>query len=52
MIKTERAYKEAVEKLKQDKKFIKDQRKKFEEMGLDSEHIELKCRLVTWSMTR
>ncbi|MGG5252343.1 helix-turn-helix domain-containing protein [Neobacillus sp. SM06] len=41
MIKTEQAYKEAVEKLKQDKLFIKEQTKKLEEMGLDPEHIEL-----------
>lgn len=41
MIKTEQAYKEAVAKLKQDKEFIKEQTKKLEEMGLESEHIEL-----------
>lgn len=41
MIKTEHAYREAVEKLKQDKKFIADQIKKFEEMGLEPDHIEL-----------
>lgn len=41
MIKTEQSYKEAVEKLLQDKIFIKEQTKKLEEMGLESEHIEL-----------
>lgn len=41
MIKTEQAYKQAVEKLKQDKEFIKEQTEKFEEMGLEPEHIEL-----------
>lgn len=41
MIKTETSYKQAVEKLKQDKEFIQEQIKKFEEMGLEKEHIEL-----------
>lgn len=41
MIKTENAYRQAIEKLKQDKEFIKDQIKKFEEIGLEQEHIEL-----------
>ncbi|HET7579351.1 MAG TPA: helix-turn-helix transcriptional regulator [Bacillales bacterium] len=41
MIKTESAYKEAVEKLKQDQKIIEEQKKKFENMGLNPEHIEL-----------
>ena len=41
MIKTENAYKQAIEKLKQDKEFIKEQTKKFEEMGLEPDHIEL-----------
>lgn len=41
MIKTESAYKQAVEKLKQDKAFIKEQIEKLEEMGLEADHIEL-----------
>ncbi|GAB3798011.1 helix-turn-helix domain-containing protein [Virgibacillus kimchii] len=41
MIKTESAYKEAVEKLIQDKKFIAAEKKKFKEMGLEEDHIEL-----------
>lgn len=41
MIKTESAYRQAIEKLQQDKEFIKDQTKKFQEMGLDESHIEL-----------
>lgn len=41
MIKTEHAYKQAIEKLKQDKKFILEQKEKFEEMGLEPGHIEL-----------
>jgi DNA-directed RNA polymerase specialized sigma subunit len=41
MIKTESAYREAVEKLNQDKEFIKQQREKFIVMGLDADHIEL-----------
>ncbi|WP_017756523.1 helix-turn-helix domain-containing protein [Calidifontibacillus oryziterrae] len=40
MIKTESAYREAVERLKQDQEFIKQQKLKFTEMGLDSDHIE------------
>lgn len=41
MIKTESSYKEAIEKLKQDRDFINREKKRFEDMGLDSEHIEL-----------
>lgn len=41
MIKTESAYREAVEKLQQDKEFIAAEKKKFKEMGLGEEHIEL-----------
>jgi len=41
MIKTENAYKEAVLKLKQDKDFIEAEKKKFKEMGLEEDHIEL-----------
>jgi DNA-binding XRE family transcriptional regulator len=41
MIKTESAYREAVEKLKQDKEFIKLEKIRFKEMGLEEEHIEL-----------
>ncbi|RWR06238.1 helix-turn-helix domain-containing protein [Siminovitchia fortis] len=41
MIKTESAYKQAVEKLKQDKIFIKEKREKLLEMGLEEDHIEL-----------
>lgn len=41
MIKTESAYREAIEKLKQDQEFIKKQKEIFEEMGLDPDNIEL-----------
>ncbi|WP_047983550.1 helix-turn-helix domain-containing protein [Ornithinibacillus californiensis] len=41
MIKTESAYREAINKLKQDQEFIKQQRETFKKMGLDSDHIEL-----------
>lgn len=40
MIKTESAYREAVEKLKQDKEFIEVEKKRFKELGLDEDHIE------------
>ncbi|QKY70284.1 helix-turn-helix transcriptional regulator [Lentibacillus sp. CBA3610] len=41
MIKTESAYKEAIEKLKQDKDFIASEKEKFKNMGLEDDHIEL-----------
>jgi DNA-directed RNA polymerase specialized sigma subunit len=41
MIKTESAYRQAVEKLKQDREFIKEQTKKFQDMGLEESHINL-----------
>lgn len=41
MIKTENAYKEAIKKLKQDKKFIAEEVKRFKEMGLEEDHIDL-----------
>ncbi|TCP23730.1 helix-turn-helix protein [Scopulibacillus darangshiensis] len=41
MIKTENSYKQAVEKLKQDKEFIKEQTEKFKKVGLEPAHIEL-----------
>lgn len=41
MIKTESAYQQAVEKLKQDKAFIKEQTLKLEKMGLSEDQIEL-----------
>jgi DNA-binding XRE family transcriptional regulator len=41
MIKTESAYRQAVEKLKQDITFINDQKQKFKEMGLSEDHINL-----------
>ncbi|SHN23971.1 helix-turn-helix domain-containing protein [Gracilibacillus kekensis] len=41
MIKTESAYREAVQKLKQDKVFIDSEKNRFIEMGLEKEHIEL-----------
>ncbi|AET67619.1 hypothetical protein Desor_2010 [Desulfosporosinus orientis DSM 765] len=41
MIKNESAYLKAVEKLKQDQEFIISEKKRFEEMGLNSEQIEL-----------
>ena len=40
MIKTETAYKKALEKLKEDKRFIQSQKKELEEMGLTKEQIE------------
>lgn len=41
MIKTESAYREAIEKLKQDKEFIEAEKIRFKEMGLEEDHIEL-----------
>lgn len=41
MIKNEPAYQKAVEKLKQDQEFITSEKKRFEEMGLNSEQIKL-----------
>jgi len=41
MIKTESAYREAIEKLKQDQEFIKKQKEMFEGMGLVPDDIEL-----------
>lgn len=41
MIKTESAYREAVEKLKQDKSFIESEKIRFKKLGLDEEHIEI-----------
>lgn len=41
MIKTESAYREAVEKLVQDKKFIELEKKRLKDMGLENDHIEL-----------
>ncbi|APB36733.1 MULTISPECIES: helix-turn-helix domain-containing protein [Heyndrickxia] len=41
MIKTERAYKEAVEKLKQDREFIESEKLSFKDMGLTQEQIDL-----------
>lgn len=40
MIKTEPAYKKALDKLKEDKVFIDTQRKTLEEMGLTQEQVE------------
>ena len=40
MIKTESAYKKALEKLQEDKRFIQDQKKVLEEMGLTKEQVE------------
>lgn len=40
MIKTDAAYKQAVEKLEDDLKFIEKQKKSLEEMGLTEEQIE------------
>ncbi|BAQ10001.1 hypothetical protein OXB_1530 [Bacillus sp. OxB-1] len=40
MIKTETAYKKALEKLQEDKLFIQDQKKVLEEMGLTKEQVE------------
>ena len=39
MIKTETAYKQAIEQLKKDRLYIEDQKKLFSEMGLTSEQI-------------
>ncbi|SPF54785.1 conserved hypothetical protein [Candidatus Desulfosporosinus infrequens] len=41
MIKNEPAYQKAVEKLKQDQEFIASEKKRFEEMGLNSEQIKM-----------
>ncbi|MGM8216471.1 helix-turn-helix domain-containing protein [Bacillaceae bacterium W0354] len=41
MIKTESAYREAIEKLKKDKNFIEFEKKRFKDMGLEQDHIEL-----------
>lgn len=41
MIKNEPAYQKAVEKLKQDQEFIASEKRRFEEMGLNSEQIKL-----------
>lgn len=40
MIKTEPAYKKALEKLQEDKSFIQDQKRVLEEMGLTEEQVE------------
>lgn len=40
MIKTESAYKKALEKLEEDRQFIAKQRKSLEELGLTEEQIE------------
>lgn len=39
MIKTETAYKSALDKLKQDKVYIENQKKMFEDMGLSEEQV-------------
>lgn len=41
MIKNESAYQKAVEKLKDDKKYIASEKKRFEEMQLNGEQIEM-----------
>lgn len=41
MIKNESAYQKAIEKLKDDLEFISCERKRFKEMGLDEEQIEM-----------
>ncbi len=41
MIKNESAYQKAVEKLEKDQKFIASEKKRFEEMGLSPEQIEM-----------
>ncbi|WP_186669035.1 helix-turn-helix domain-containing protein [Sporosarcina sp. BP05] len=40
MIKTETAYKKSLEKLQEDKLFIRDQKKALEDMGLTGEQVE------------
>ncbi|MEK4711651.1 helix-turn-helix domain-containing protein [Sporosarcina sp. FSL K6-5500] len=40
MIKTETAYKKSLEKLQEDKLFIRDQKKVLEDMGLTGEQVE------------
>ncbi|MEK5071495.1 helix-turn-helix domain-containing protein [Sporosarcina sp. FSL K6-1508] len=40
MIKTETAYKKSLEKLQEDKLFIRDQKKVLEDMGLTEEQVE------------
>lgn len=40
MIKTEKAYKKSLEKLQEDKLFIRDQKKVLEDMGLTGEQVE------------
>ena len=41
MIKNESAYQKAVEKLKQDHEFIRSEKKRFEEMGLNSDQTKM-----------
>jgi DNA-directed RNA polymerase specialized sigma subunit len=41
MIKNESAYQKAIEKLKQDKEFIANEKLRFKEMGLNNEQIEM-----------
>ncbi|MDN4524929.1 helix-turn-helix domain-containing protein [Fictibacillus fluitans] len=41
MIKNEAAYQKALEKLKQDREFIVNEEKRFNDMGLNSEQIEM-----------
>lgn len=41
MIKNEAAYQKALEKLKQDKEFIASEEKRFEEMGLNKEQVDM-----------
>lgn len=41
MIKNESAYQKAVEKLKQDQEFISSEKKRFEEMGLNSDQTKM-----------
>ncbi|MBP1991487.1 helix-turn-helix domain-containing protein [Paenibacillus eucommiae] len=41
MIKNEAAYQKAIEKLKTDLEFIASEKRRFKEMGLDAEQIEL-----------
>ncbi|GAB6172992.1 hypothetical protein JCM15765_24700 [Paradesulfitobacterium aromaticivorans] len=41
IIKNEPAYQKAIEKLKQDQEFINSEKKRFEDMGLNSEQIKM-----------
>ncbi|MCF3944144.1 helix-turn-helix domain-containing protein [Oceanobacillus alkalisoli] len=41
MIKNESAYQKAVDKLKEDQKFIASEKKRFKEMGLNSDQIKM-----------